>query len=349
VTNRSAANRTVGTPTYPTIADDGTFRIASFELPITDQFDVETRAIVQEWLKTCGQILSGCPGHYTDPKAIPAVREYLDRRFFPSLLARTKALYDVRIEPQDIKGVYTEIFTPAGGVARERVDQVLINLHGGGFTHGGRWGGQIEAIPVAALSKTKVISVDYRMAPEHQFPAATDDVVKVYATLLEQYLPKNIGIFGCSAGAVLTAQTVARLLRDQLPLPGAVGMFCAGADYWAHGDSTHLGAARFGQRSTPFHEHPYFENANPNDPLVAPLRSPEVLARFPRSLLIASTRDHVLSGVVHTHSRLVALGVDADLHVWEGLDHAFYQNPDLPQSRELHDVTVRFFARHLGR
>jgi len=324
-------------------------RIASFDLPITDQFDAKTRAIVQEWTKTRLQIMSRCPGHWSDPKTIPAVREYFDRRFFPGLLARTKSLYDVRIEPQDIKGVYTEIFTPARGVAQEHADQVLINLHGGSFTLGGRWGGQIEAIPVAAVSKTKVISVDYRMAPEHQFPAATEDVVKVFTALLEQYQPKNIGIFGCSAGAVLTAQTVARLLRDQLPLPGAIGMFCAGADYWAHGDSTHFGAARYGQHSTPFREHPYFENADPDDPLVAPLRSQEVLARFPSSLLIASTRDHVLSGVVHTHSRLVALGVHADLHVWEGLDHAFYQNPDLPQSREVHDVTARFFARHLGR
>jgi acetyl esterase/lipase len=49
------------------------------------------------------------------------------------------------------------------------------------------------------------------------------------------------------------------------------------------------------------------------------------------------------------HSRLAAAGVEAQLHVWEGLDHAFFYNPDFPQSREAHEVAIRFFDRHLER
>jgi epsilon-lactone hydrolase len=96
----------------------------------------------------------------------------------------------------------------------------LINLHEGGFVFGGRWGGQIESIPIAAVGKFKVMSVDYRMAPEHRFPAASGDVAAVYRELLNTYQPKNIGIYGCSACGLLTAQAVAWLQKEGLPPPG---------------------------------------------------------------------------------------------------------------------------------
>jgi len=73
------------------------------------------------------------------------------------------------------------------------------------------------------------------------------------------------------------------------------------------------------------------------------------MAKFPPSLLVATTRDVALSSVVVTHSQLVRLGVDAELHVWEGLGHTFYTDPDLPESREVHDVVIGFFDRHLGK
>jgi acetyl esterase/lipase len=66
------------------------------------------------------------------------------------------------------------------------------------------------------------------------------------------------------------------------------------------------------------------------DALVFPLRSSAALAQFPPSLLMSATRDYALSSVIHMHSRLAAAGVEARLHVWEGLDHAFFYNPDFP-------------------
>jgi epsilon-lactone hydrolase len=84
------------------------------------------------------------------------------------------------------------------------------------------------------------------------------------------------------------------------------------------------------------------------DPLAFPVRSAQIMAGFPPSLLIASTRDVALSSVAYTHSLLVAQGVSADLHVWEGVVHGFLLDPDLPQSREVYSVTVKFFDTHLG-
>jgi acetyl esterase/lipase len=73
------------------------------------------------------------------------------------------------------------------------------------------------------------------------------------------------------------------------------------------------------------------------------------MAKFPPSLLIATTRDIGESAVVYTHSQLIKLGVEADLHVWEGLDHCFFGGFDVPESRDVYDVIVKFFDRHLGK
>jgi monoterpene epsilon-lactone hydrolase len=86
-----------------------------------------------------------------------------------------------------------------------------------------------------------------------------------------------------------------------------------------------------------------------NDPLAAPATSPEVLAKFPPTLVVSGTRAFELSSAVHTHAQLVKQGVDADLHVWEGMFHGFFYNVDVPESRDCYDVIVKFFDRQLGR
>ena len=70
---------------------------------------------------------------------------------------------------------------------------------------------------------------------------------------------------------------------------------------------------------------------------------------FPPTLIVTGTRAFELSNAVYTHAQLVKLGVDADLHVWEGMFHGFFYNPDVPESRECYDVIVRFFAGRLGK
>jgi acetyl esterase/lipase len=93
----------------------------------------------------------------------------------------------------------------------------------------------------------------------------------------------------------------------------------------------------------------YFSTAKPDDPLVSPANSPEILAKFPPTLLITGTRDFASSGALYTHEQLVRLGVDAELHVWEGLFHGFFYNADVPESRDAFNVMISFFDRHLGR
>jgi acetyl esterase/lipase len=91
----------------------------------------------------------------------------------------------------------------------------------------------------------------------------------------------------------------------------------------------------------------YFSTADSTDPVVAPAGSPATLAQFPPTLLLSGTRDAGMSNVVFTHAQLVKAGVEADLHVWEGMGHNFLLEMDLPECREAYDVIVRFFTHHL--
>lgn len=275
-------------------------------------------------------------------------RAILDEHFFAPRIATARSLYAVDEQPLEIDGVYTEVFTPAAGIPAQNADRVLINLHGGGFAYGARTEGRLESIPVAATAGMKVISVDYRQGPEHRFPAASEDVATVYRHLLQTYKAEDIGIFGCSAGGMLTAQSVAWFDANALPQPGAVGIFCAGAGQYGTGDAAIITKA-FGTALADDGVVAYFEDQNLDNPLIFPQGHPEVLKKFPPTLLITSTRDGALSTAALTHQQLVALGVRADLHVYEGLHHYFFADTELPESRHAFEVIARFFTRELGR
>ncbi|HET8698067.1 MAG TPA: alpha/beta hydrolase fold domain-containing protein, partial [Gammaproteobacteria bacterium] len=183
----------------------------------------------------------------------------------------------------------------------------------------------------------------------------------VYRELLKTYRAENIGIYGCSAGGMLTGQAVAWFQKHSLPAPGAIGVLCAGMTMAGNGfggDSAYTTAA-IGESRPPPPWPPrqaaagaplgYFSDAKLDDPLVAPVSSAEVLAKFPPTLIVTGTRGFELSSAVYTHTQLVKQGVDAELHVWEGLFHGFFYNVDVPESRDCLDVIVKFFDAHLGR
>ena len=120
------------------------------------------------------------------------------------------------------------------------------------------------------------------------------------------------------------------------------------------GDSSHLASPLVGETPPRDAETgslggmPYFRHASKADPLVLPIRSERVLSRFPPTLLIAGSRDFTVSSLFHAQAALSEAGVDAELHVWDGMWHAFFFDPDLPESQEVYRVVVKFFDRHLG-
>ena len=275
---------------------------------------------------------------------------------------KLRATFPVNIKSEAIGGVQADVIEPAGGIAAKNKKRVLINLHGGAFEVSAGLGGQMESIPIASLGAIKVITVDYREGPEHKFPAASEDVAAVYRELLNRAYPaENIGIYGCSAGGILAAESVAWFQTHGLPKPGAIAIFGGGALMPVVGDSNYVGAIFRGGSPLPEDAKnakkifPYFDvpELSFKDPLVSPVYSPSVLARFPPSLIISGMRDYLLSDAVYTHAQLVKGGIDAELHVWEGASHcAFAQpvvDPSVPETREAWGVIVKFFDKHLGK
>ena len=260
-----------------------------------------------------------------------------------------KALYPVKsVEDQTIAGVPVRVITPLT-TPDEKRDRVLINVHGGGFNSDS--GSLSETIPLAYLTQTKVIAILYRLAPEHPYPAAVDDTVAVYKEVLKTYKPRNMALYGTSAGAILTGEVAVRLSQSGLALPGALGIFSGSADLSQAADSQAIYALNgfSGPLRPPSKAdtaNPYVGSADPKDPLVSPLYAD--LKAFPPTLLITSTRDLLLSGTTIFHRALLRAGVDAQLVVFEALPHAFWNNAHLPESKEADTIMARFFDAHLG-
>jgi len=324
----------------------GTVHIPPMTIPLSDFLTPEAKAQsfkdeegVKKWVAMMSE---------AHPPDIVEQRRRFEERYGPAL-ERVKVLYSTRGRPRIMNGVYTEVFVPSEGIAPKNRNRILINLHGGGFMWGARFMGALESIPVASLGHIKVVAVDYRQGPEYKFPAAVQDVVAVYRVLLKTYPAQNIGIYGCSAGGLLTAQVVPWIEKEHLPRPGAIGIFCSGADGAARGDSGFLGLPLSGTAPPPADPDGYFSRASLDDPWVSPVRSSAMLSQFPPTLIVTSSRDFLMSGALYTHSQLTKLGVQAELHVWEGLGHGFFTtDPDIPETKEVWHVVTKFFDRHLG-
>jgi epsilon-lactone hydrolase len=266
-------------------------------------------------------------------------------------IERALAMYPVRIEDATLAGVPVRIVQPqharAGGP-----DCLLMNLHGGGFVTDS--GSMLESIPIAALTGVTVVTVLYRLAPQHIFPAAVDDAAAVYGELLKTHAPHKLVIYGTSAGGILTAQTAVRLRQTGVPLPAALGFFTAFADSSRHGDSAAFfsvsGLAgepmlRPGEvghdevtRSVGGHD--------PRDPAVSPIYAD--LRGFPPTLCVAGTRDMMLSGTANFHRALLRAGVDADLIVFDAMPHAHWYMVGIPEAQEANEAMARYFVRALG-
>jgi acetyl esterase/lipase len=264
--------------------------------------------------------------------------------------AEARRLYAVNIEEGTTAGVRTDILTPLS-IPEANRNRVLINLHGGGFNSDS--GSLIEGVPIANLAKMKVVSIYYRLAPENPFPAAVDDVVAVYKELLKAYKARNIGIYGTSAGAILTAEVTVRLKQLGLPLPGALGIYSALADFSQVGDARQLftlnGLPGQLQPTDSVHlpDDQYVGKTDRKDPVLSPLYAD--LHGMPPSLLVTSTRDLLLSDTAIFHRALLRAGNDAQLVVFEALPHAFWYHFQLPETREALELMAKFMDEKLGR
>ena len=332
------------------IVEDGTVRFDGVEVPLSPLMSDEAREYMRHVIvdKPFGTPVSDIGEERRRQDAIML-------RFLEPMRQR----YAVETAEEEIGGIAVDVVTPAAGITAANAHRVLINVHGGGFVTGAHTASLVESVPLAAMMGIKVVSVDYRMGPEHQFPAASEDVAKVYRELLKTYEPRHIGLYGCSAGGLLAAQSIAWFQTQGLPRPAAVGVFCASLGGYFGGDATALAGPLNGMlppreakvntrtRSAPA-VRAYLDKATRNDPLAYPVVSAGVMADFPPTLFISGTRSFEFSMALESHNKLTQAGVDSRFHGWDGMNHAFFYNSELPESREAYAIMADFFETHLA-
>ena len=273
-------------------------------------------------------------------------RKHLDE-WQVSSRAEWSKICPVKIEETKIAGVLVHVVTPDGMPAANR-DKVLINLHGGGFN--GDSGSYSESIPIASYTGMKVVAVLYRLAPENPFPAGVDDAIAVYKELLKTHKPEHVAIYGTSAGASVTAEVAVKLKKLGLPMPAALGIFSTVSDFSDMGDSHSMYAETglAGHLAPPNgqpHDPYYVGSTDVKDPVLSPIYAD--LHGLPPALFVTSGRDMLLSSTTNLHRAYLRAGVDARLVVFDGLPHAFWYHPEMPESIEANKIMAKFFVEHL--
>jgi acetyl esterase/lipase len=147
-----------------------------------------------------------------------------------------RAKLNVKVEPTKIGGVPAFIVTP-DAIPEANRNRLLFHVHGGGYVLFPGESGTREAILAAHYGKFRVISVDYRMPPDHPYPAAMDDAMAVWKEVVKTTNPKNIAIFGTSTGGGMTLAMVLRAKKEGLPLPAATAPGTPWSDMTKTGDT----------------------------------------------------------------------------------------------------------------
>lgn len=269
------------------------------------------------------------------------------------LMTSANKLFSVDVTPEVIAGVKTHIVQPKT-IPEKNKNRLLLYVHGGGYILNGGEGSVPEAMAMAHYAQMKVISIDYRMLPDHPFPAGLDDVIAVYKEVIKNNKPVNMGMFGTSAGSGLTAAAMLKLKELNLPQPAVIGLGTPFMDITGIGDTyqtnqeidnflvTYNGLLKsIAQLYSGAHDM--------KDPLISPIYG-DFTKGFPPTILTSGTRDLFLSNTVRTHQKLRAAGIDAYLQVYEGCSHAFYlQVLDSPESKQAYQEMVIFFDKYLAR
>ena len=249
------------------------------------------------------------------------------------------------VESRSVGGVPVFVITPEG-VDGGDTGPIYLDIHGGSLIMGGGKACEVMARRQAAQVQMQTWSVDYRMPPDHPYPAALDDVLAVYRGLLEVRAPEQIVVGGGSAGGNLAAALMlARPRRRVAPSGGSRPFDARGRPdgvrrFIPDKSRSRLRADR---EPGPLHRlyagdhdlrHPYLS------PLFGDLTSP-----FPPTFLQAGTRDLFLSNAVRMHRKLRAGGVDAQLHVFEAMPHGGFFGA--PEDDDLAAEVRRFLAAHI--
>ncbi|WP_245866045.1 alpha/beta hydrolase [Rhodococcoides kyotonense] len=201
-------------------------------------------------------------------------------------------------------------------------DRVFLDIHGGALIQGGGETCRLNGIATAGQVGARTWAVDYRMPPDHPYPAPLDDCVAAYRAVLREHHPSRVIIGGGSAGANLAAALILRARDEGLPLPAAAVLLTPELDLTESGDTFQTNAAVdiVGNQSLMPVNRLYAGGHDLAHPYLSPLFA-DLKEGFPPTLLTAGTRDVFLSNAVRMHRALRAAEVPTELHVFEAAPH----------------------------
>ncbi len=250
------------------------------------------------------------------------------------------------VETRKIAGVTCFVSTPPGldETARRRL---YVYLHGGALVFGGGDYAKAHGAVTAERIGVTTVSIDYRMPPEHPYPAAPEDCVAVYAELIKTWDPAHVVIGGSSAGGNLAA-AAALMIRDRgLPAPAGVILLTPEVDLTEAGDTFQTNILLDVQLKggLPDCNALYNGGHDMTDPYVSPLFG-DFSKGYPPTFIQSGTRDLFLSNSVLMHRKLRRAGVEAELHVWEAMPHGGFGMGEVPENREIDAEVKRFIEKY---
>jgi acetyl esterase/lipase len=242
----------------------------------------------------------------------------------------------------DVGGAKVYDIRPHGVAESDR--SFVLEFHGGALIAGAGAFAQATGVGQALRLGARVWSVDYRMPPDHPYPAGLDDALAAYRGLLKLRAPEEIIVAGSSAGGNIAAAVILRARDEGLPLPGGAILMTPELDLTESGDSfrTNLGVDNILGPLMPVNLL-YADGADLAHPYLSPLFG-DVSKGFPPTLLASGTRDLFLSNTVRMHWALLAADVRAELYVVEAGPHGGF--PMAPEGAAM-DRQLRRFAESI--
>lgn len=318
-----------------------TFTVPAREIPVPSSISAEAQAAL-----AAGSVDTGNSGGWPSPDDTAAWHRLIaaaDEALLAGLLARVDGLA-VDITEIDLDNARVYVATPAG-YANDQ--PVVLDMHGGGMIMGGGANCRAATMRSADRLGTQVWGVDYRMPPNHPYPAGLDDCLATYQRLLTEHDPAQIVVAGASAGGNLAAALILRARDAGVPLPGAALLMTPEVDLTESGDSfrTNLGVDTVLRPMMPVNLL-YAAGADLTHPYLSPLFG-DFVPGFPPTLLTTGTRDLFLSNTVRMHRALRRAGIAAELHVLEAAPHGAFFGTS-PEERELDAEIRRFIESHCG-
>lgn len=285
-------------------------------------------------------------------QTIPAVRRR-ERialgKIYSSTLSE-KYVFPSRVEASwiDLKTARIEVLHGTSGTLEPGA---VLHLHGGAYIAGYNDTYRRAALAIFDHTGMAVYSLDYRIAPEHPFPAALDDSVRAYRRLLADGFPGGrIVLLGDSAGGGLCLSLVMRLRELRLPLPAAIVTFSAWTDLTMQGESVTANAERdpmFGKGSEPLHPEYYAGTTPLENPFVSPAFGS--FKRFPPLLMHVGGTEVILSDTLTVATRASEAEADVTVIRYEGMFHGFQLGFGMiPEAKRAWTETGSFINAKIG-